>query len=74
LCQAALKSFEAIGCTIEEAYPDFPIDLVWKAFLKLRAWQNGGDLLAYYNDPKKRGLLKPEAIFEVESGLSTFSI
>ncbi len=76
LCQTALKSFEAIGCTVEEAYPDFPIDSVWKAFLKLRAWQNGGDLLAYYNDPKKRGLLKPEAIFEVESGLrlSAFDI
>jgi amidase len=37
--------------------------------LKLRAWQSGGSLLAYYNDPAKRALLKPEAIFEVESGL-----
>ena len=37
--------------------------------LKLRAWQSGGNLLAYYNDPAKRALMKPEAIFEVESGL-----
>jgi len=76
LCRTALKSFEAIGCTVEEAQPDFPIDAVWKAFLKLRAWQNGGALLAYYNDPEKRAQLKPEAIFEIESGLklSAFDI
>ena len=41
----------------------------WRAWLRLRAWQSGGSLLAYYNDPEKRALLKPEAVFEVESGL-----
>jgi amidase len=69
LCQAALKNFEAIGCVVEEARPDFAIEAVWKAWLSLRAWQSGGTLLAYYNDPEKRPLMKPEAIFEVESGL-----
>lgn len=69
LCQTALKSFEAIGCVVEGAQPDFPIDAVWKAWLCLRAWQSGGALLSYYNDPEKRPLLKPEAVFEVESGL-----
>jgi amidase len=58
-----------MGCVVEEAQPDFPIDLVWNAWRRLRAWQAGGTLLAYYNDPSKRALLKPEAIFEVESGL-----
>jgi amidase len=58
-----------MGCSIEEAQPDYSIDAVWRAWLKLRAWQSGGNLLAYYNDPAKRALLKPEAIFEVESGL-----
>jgi amidase len=69
LCQAALENFEAIGCVVEEARPDFAIEAVWKAWLSLRAWQSGGTLLAYYNDPEKRPLMKPEAIFEVESGL-----
>jgi amidase len=69
VCQTALKNFEALGCVVEEAQPDFPIDDVWSAWLRLRAWQTGGALLAYYNDPAKRALLKPEAIFEVESGL-----
>jgi amidase len=58
-----------MGCHVEEAQPDYSIDAVWQAWLKLRAWQSGGSLLAYYNDPAKRALLKPEAVFEVESGL-----
>jgi len=69
VCRSALKVFESMGCTIEEAQPEYSIDAVWRAWLKLRAWQSGGSLLAYYNDPARRALLKPEAIFEVESGL-----
>jgi amidase len=69
ICTRALKVFESMGCVVEEAQPDYSIDAVWRAWLKLRAWQSGGSLLPYYIDPKKRALLKPEAIFEVESGL-----
>jgi amidase len=69
LCKAALKTFESLGCSVEEAQPDFPIDKVWQAWLQLRAWQTGGALLAYYNDPARRALLKPGALFEVESGM-----
>ncbi len=69
VCRGALKTFEAMGCVVEEARPDYPIDDVWRAWLRLRAWQAGGELLAFYNDPAKRPLMKPEAVFEVESGL-----
>ena len=76
LCERALKVFEAMGCVVEIAQPDYPIESVWRAWLQLRAWQSGGALLAYYNDPAKRALMKPEAIFEVENGLklSAFDI
>jgi amidase len=76
VCSGALKVFESMGCHVEEAQPDYSIDAVWRAWLKLRAWQSGGSLLAYYNDAAKRALLKPEAVFEVESGLklSAFDI
>jgi amidase len=76
VCKAALKTFESIGCIVEEAQPDYPIEAVWRACLQLRAWQAGSALLAFYNDPAKRALMKPEAIFEVESGLklSAFDI
>jgi amidase len=69
VCRSALKVFESMGCSIEEAQPDYSMEAVWRAWLKLRAWQSGASLLPYYNDPAKRALLKPEAIFEVESGL-----
>ncbi len=69
VCKAALKTFETIGCIVEEAQPDYPVDAVWQAFVKLRAWQTGGTLLPFYRDPAKRALMKPEAVWEVESGL-----
>jgi amidase len=67
LCKSALKTFEAMGCIVEEARPDFSMEALWAAFLPLRAWQTAGALLGHYRDPIKRALLKPEAIFEIES-------
>jgi amidase len=70
LCRDALAVFEAMGCIVEEAQPDYPIEAVWQALRKLRAWKSGSELLAHYRDPAKRALMKPEAVFEVESGLA----
>jgi len=69
VCRDALKVFESLGCAVEEAQPDYPLDAVWRAVLRIRSWQQGGALLAFYNDPAKRALLKPEAIYEIELGL-----
>ncbi|HEY1545127.1 MAG TPA: amidase [Xanthobacteraceae bacterium] len=69
VCKDALKAFEAMGCLVEEAVPDYPVDAVWRAWLTLRPWFSAGELLAYYNDPQTRALLKPEAVFEVEGAL-----
>jgi amidase len=76
VCRAALKSFESLGCTVDVAMPDAPPEPAWQAFIKLRQWQQGGSLRAYYADPAKRALLKPEAVWEVEGGLklSAFDI
>jgi len=76
LCRSALKTFEAMGCTVEEAWPDFPIERIFPTWRKLRAWQAGTQLKDLYNDPAKRALMKPEAQFEVESGqqLSAFDV
>jgi len=74
VCRKALKTFEALGCVVEEALPDYPAEKVWQAFIQLRGWQQGGNILALYNDPARRALLKPDAVFEVETGakLSAF--
>jgi amidase len=69
VCSKAMRTFESLGCIVEEAIPDFDIDAVWQAVIRLRGWQQGVALLDYYNDPAKRALLKPEAVFEVETGL-----
>jgi amidase len=76
VCRKALKTFEAIGCVVEDAVPDYPVEAVWQAFIRLRHWQQGGNLLALYNDPKTRALLKADAVFEIEGGakLSAYDV
>jgi amidase len=69
-CRAALKTFEALGCVVDDAAPDMPLEPVWQALLKLRGWNAVGNLIELYNDPQKRAMLKPEAIFEIELGLN----
>jgi amidase len=68
LCRAALKVFETLGCTVEEALPDYPVEQVWQNWRILRAWQAGSALKDLYANPANRALMKPEAQFEVESG------
>ena len=69
LCQTALETFSSLGCIVEEANPDVPPEPVWQAFVLLRQWQQGSSLAAFYADPAKRALMKPEAAWEVEGGL-----
>jgi amidase len=69
VCRSALKTFEDIGCVVEEATPDYSPEAVWHAFVQLRAWQSGSGLLSVYDDPVKRASLKPEAIYEIETGM-----
>jgi len=68
VCRRALRSFEELGCVVEEARPDYPIDRVWQNWLKLRAWQVGAFLKEAYADPARRALIKPEAQWEIERG------
>jgi len=70
VCTTAVRRLERLGCAVEEAVPDFDIEAVWQALIRLRGWQQGGALLGYYRDPETRALLKPEALYEVETGLA----
>lgn len=67
LCRNALRAFEALGCRIDEATPDYPVEDVWRTFLTWRWWANLG-LHSFYADPATREQLKPEAIWEIEQG------
>ena len=76
LCRSALPAFESLGARVEEAWPDFSLDEVWRAWLKIRAFQTGLALKDLWADPAKRAFMKPEARWEVESGaaLSAYDV
>lgn len=69
LCRTALDAFGDMGVHVEEVALGFDPEAVWQAWLKLRAWQAGANLVPIYNDPARRDFLKPEARWEVEQGL-----
>lgn len=69
LCRTALRTFEDMGCIVEDVTPDFNPEAIWRAWLVLRAFLQGTRLHEHYADPKRRDLLKPEAQWEVEQGL-----
>jgi amidase len=69
VCREALATFEAVGCRVEEDRPDFDMERVWRDWLTLRVWLTAASLRPLYEDPAKRALLKPEAVWEVERGL-----
>ncbi|MGD0119830.1 MAG: amidase [Candidatus Binatus sp.] len=69
LCKSALKVFESLGCVVETAVPDYPIEPVWDGWRKIRGWQIAAMLNAPYADPARRALMKPELQWEIENGL-----
>jgi len=76
VCREALKTFETIGCTVETVAPNGSVEQAWQAFVTLRQFQQGPNFRVFYNDPARRALLKPEAIYEIEGAmkLSAFDI
>ncbi|MFV3329590.1 amidase [Pseudomonas sp. NY15437] len=69
LCRRSFADFEAIGCHIEDAALGFSPERLWDTWRTLRHWMVAGSLGAACNDPARRELLKPEAVWEVENGL-----
>lgn len=69
LCRTALAAFEEMGAHVENATLGFDPEMVWQAWMKLRAWQVGASLAPIYEDRTRRDFLKPEARWEVEQGL-----
>ncbi|WP_416914416.1 amidase [Seohaeicola sp.] len=70
LIEGALTGFSDMGCIVEAVDAPFSASEIWDSWVALRAFANLGRLDASYSDPVKRKLLKPEAIWEIETGLS----
>ncbi|MDW6026104.1 amidase [Mesorhizobium sp. BAC0120] len=69
-CESALRGAEAGSFRIEPVIPDFDYEGLWEAFVMLRHASSGMSLKIHYDDAQQRELLKPEAIWEIEGGLS----
>lgn len=69
LCENALKSLPSFGVEVEAIKPFYdPLDFWTNIWLPMRHFA-ATSLKALYDDPEKRKLLKPEAIFEYEGSL-----
>jgi amidase len=67
VCREALKRFESIGCTVEEAVPAYDVEEAWQAFIRLRSWQQSASFAEFGPDPAKRALFNEQAVFEYET-------
>ena len=70
LCHAGLARFAEAGAIVEPLSLQFDLPALWNAFVTLRHFVTGGGLKPHYDDPEKRALLKPEAIYEIEGALA----
>jgi amidase len=66
----ALEHFKTIGCTVEDAHPNFDLEQLWNAWLTLRSFTFAGGNAQHYEAPERRAMLKPEAVWEIEQGLN----
>ncbi|HEY0595926.1 amidase [Sphingopyxis sp.] len=65
-CEKALAAFRTIGMQVEEAALVEEPGAMWRTAVTLRHWSVGADLEGFYDNPAKREMMKPEAIWEVE--------
>lgn len=70
LCCEALKNFEKFDCVVEAPPPPMSMGELWDCWTALRHWAVMGNLSSYFFDSNSCQLLKPEAQWEIEKGLS----
>ncbi|MCL2608353.1 MAG: amidase [Treponema sp.] len=67
-CEKALESFSPLGVAVRPLPPPYDPAVLWnEVWLPLRHFTSQS-LRPFYDDPEKRALLKPEAVYEYEGG------
>ncbi|MCW2308999.1 amidase [Rhodobium gokarnense] len=74
LCERALTTFADLGCRVEPVIPPFDPAALWRSWTVLRSWAIASGLRVHFDDPYRRDLLKPEALWEIEAGLSLSAV
>lgn len=69
LTEKALGFFQKLGFAVEPVRVDFDMERLWWAWTTLRSYFTAGSMRDFYEDPGRRGSLKPEILYEVRSGL-----
>ena len=70
LAQNALNEMSSLGAIIRDLKAPFAMNDIWTSWCDLRTWQITNGLRDIYEDIEKRKNLKPEAVWEIENGLS----
>jgi amidase len=70
LSQEALNEMSSLGAIIHDLKAPFEMNDIWTSWSDLRAWQISNGLNEIYEDLEMRQYLKPEAVWEIEYGLS----
>ncbi|MDF1670574.1 MAG: amidase [Roseovarius sp.] len=68
VCSGALDVLAGQGAEVETLPAPFSRDALWQSWVTLRAWFNAASLAPLMDNPQTRGQLKPEAIWEAETG------
>jgi len=69
ICERALSKFSEFGVHTEKIKPPYDPASFWKEIWLPFRHLAAAQLKAHYNDPAKRKLLKPEAVYEYEGAL-----
>jgi len=68
VCSGALNVLAGQGAEVETLPAPFSREALWQSWVTLRAWYNAASLAPLMANPQTRGQLKPEAIWEAETG------
>lgn len=67
-CEVGLRRFEEAGCIVESLTAPFPPEQLWESWVTLRSWTIAAGIEPLYANPITKSALKPEAIWEIETG------
>jgi amidase len=69
-CEASLELLKSQGHTVSRPKPPFSGEALWEAWITLRSWAIAEGSRGLFDNPRTRDMLKPEAVWEIERGLS----
>jgi len=69
-CASTFGVFEQLGCTVEPAGEQLPVERAWRTFLLWRHWMTARSLGALGSEAELADRVKPEAAFELAGARS----